>query len=733
MQPQSGTTYLTPSDLSGGFQYITQLDGPPDKGKKLKGDEKTKMRAKFERLRKSEQEKLGLAEGEEEGERKEGEEERGGKEEAENNGGERTGAVAEEKQAHTSHPPSSTEEFPSPTEKQGAISTQVSSNEEASKPSSSSPPPLPPPRASGSAIRKSHSAEDLMTEKLKFYLERERERAKGFQLKCTSPTNVGEGSSTSFASNQRDLPPSLSPSSQDHSSQKRIKRRDSSGTSARGKSTSPVSVVPSPKHSRLVVSPALFCRSLSPPEVVSPTSAGSGKTDSKEKEEVGEKGGRKARSVEREERGRGKSASAKPSSREATKRPDPSLESLFTPDNAPHGKERGSDIHQLPPGQAGLPGSACAKLPKDGGSPLKDPRTASIQPATLPLSVQGPPPVKVVREGELEGAPVIKGESESAVVATTMSEMTLNSNCNNNGKSTTSEDTKNGAGSHSTTGVEPGQASGTSAEMEPAPDTPGLESRQSDNGTGPDSILGKHGNSCDEEEEEVPSEKRESAPSARGGRGGRRGRRPKWKGWGRYKNRSSWGKKKGRAGALPVEPVLDTSLTIPEEDELAGHATVTAAISQSCAQEDDPSLTPVKRKRGRPRKNPVQDNISGQQGTTGDGSEQAEFDSQAKMPRREGPIVQDTISGQGISAGTSDCPEMESASQDQPDATLQAKVVRKRGRPRKNPAQDSGGSGRAAGQELKCPECDSIHSSMSAFQLHIESEHPPNLGVGPRN
>ena len=217
MQPPVGTTYLTSADLHGGIQYIRQLDGPPDQEKSPGGSgQGDKTRDEFEKMRQSEQEKLGLGEGDK-------------------NSMSLTPAVRDPRR----------EKFLAP-QHQGVTETHG---------------------GQGESIQR-QSPEDRMSEKLKFYLAKEKERVKGAPSKSPQATKTGEtGSANRGGSPQTS---SLEPAPGDRipyaSPRQRGRRASSSESSSRSRKKSPsVSQQQGSKLSRLVLSPTLFRSSSSPP------------------------------------------------------------------------------------------------------------------------------------------------------------------------------------------------------------------------------------------------------------------------------------------------------------------------------------------------------------------------------------------------------------------------------------------------------------------------------------
>ena len=201
MQPPAGATFLTPTDLQGGIQYISQLDGPPDQEKSPpRGGQGDKSRENFEKMRRKEQEKLGLA----------------------------PSGEPQEKLVLTSGEPHT---FQTPQED------------------------VEPPRGQGS-IARSHSPEDRMSEKLKFYLAREKERAASKSSSSTTATQqTGEAiSGGNYRGSLQTTPSATVPGDSPLTSPRQQQRRRHSSSSS---SKSP-SAGRGGKPTRLVVSPTIF-------------------------------------------------------------------------------------------------------------------------------------------------------------------------------------------------------------------------------------------------------------------------------------------------------------------------------------------------------------------------------------------------------------------------------------------------------------------------------------------
>ena len=295
---------VNPDCPGGETQYIAQLDGPPDTAKKPRTKkERVSLRRRFEKTKEEEQERLGLSSG---------------------------SAV----QANESKNSSALTSASSPQESASVISEMVSESAvQVQSPGSEKQ----VQDLCCSPGKKGQSAEDLMTEKLKFYLEREKERAKGLHTKPVPSEGSGSSSTSSSvvsAPNQRDLPLNLPPTTpKDSSPQKRVRKRE---PLSRCKSASPVSTRSS-KQARLVVSTTLFSHVPVSGSQPSATSLSS-KSDKKESEPVSLK-------LEKRNEKRRKCASMPPSGSslqlgKGKKSVAPPLEScLFTPDNAPRQRQ----------------------------------------------------------------------------------------------------------------------------------------------------------------------------------------------------------------------------------------------------------------------------------------------------------------------------------------------------------------------------------------------------------
>ena len=238
MQPPVGTTYLTSADLQGGIQYIRQLDGPPDREKSPGGSgQGDKTRDEFEKMRQSEREKLGLGEGDK-------------------NSTSWTPAVRDPRR----------EKFLAP-QHEGVTETHG---------------------GRGESIQR-QSPEDRMSEKLKFYLAKEKERVKGAPSKSPLATKTGETGSANRGSSPQTSSLESAPGDRiPYASLRQRGRRSSlSESSSRSRKKLPsVSQQQGSKLSRLVVSPTLFRSSSSPPdpsgqippEPLSPTKTTTGTT-----------------------------------------------------------------------------------------------------------------------------------------------------------------------------------------------------------------------------------------------------------------------------------------------------------------------------------------------------------------------------------------------------------------------------------------------------------------------
>ena len=220
MQPPVGTTYLASTDLQGGIQYISQLDGPPDQekpapvpGEPGKDSQKKTQQEVFEKMRHEEQEKLGLSPG---------------------------GSVSSKNVTPTG-------------DQRGTIIVSLQGVDK-------SPPDEP---------TKGQSAEQLMSEKLQFYLTKEKERAKTVaeqQSKsppATQPSDITIPQGSLSLPGQKDSPTTslTKQAHSDSSSQSLVKKRKQSSTDPPRKSPSSG---PPRSSSRLIVSPALFSYSMSP-------------------------------------------------------------------------------------------------------------------------------------------------------------------------------------------------------------------------------------------------------------------------------------------------------------------------------------------------------------------------------------------------------------------------------------------------------------------------------------
>ena len=229
MQPPAGTSYLTSADLQGGIQYIHQLDGPPDQEKPTggggKGEKTRKTRKEFEKMRRQEQEKLGLDKGDK-------------------NSKSLTPATREPQR----------DKFGTPQCQEVAET----------------------PGGQGENTQK-QSAEDRMSEKLKFYLTKEKERVKGVPSKCPPGTKTSEKSSanrggppqTSISETPPpgDCIPQASPRQRGRQASSSSSSDSSSFSSSRCRKKFPsISHLRGSKPSHLVVSPTLFCSSSSPPD-----------------------------------------------------------------------------------------------------------------------------------------------------------------------------------------------------------------------------------------------------------------------------------------------------------------------------------------------------------------------------------------------------------------------------------------------------------------------------------
>ena len=285
MDTSGGAAYVSQGDVQG-YQYITQLDGPPSKTKKTRKYENSEeLRKKFETARKEEQGRLTLLEEEGEEEEEEGEERKA--EEIQVPGDcTPTPVLVESENQHATcttrrgsesgtKPKSSTTTSPMvvaplPEVHQGLSALNLDSTawgkeEDIKIGEHSSNLKVTGDAAPfhtgagneggtgiGTGLRKSVSAEELMAEKLKNYLEKEKRARKA---KCLTPLEDCMPPFMTAAATQE--VPALTHVLQ----KKKTLHRQRSGSSTSTSSSPSPTIGKSPKSPRLIVSPTLFCPS----------------------------------------------------------------------------------------------------------------------------------------------------------------------------------------------------------------------------------------------------------------------------------------------------------------------------------------------------------------------------------------------------------------------------------------------------------------------------------------